>query len=158
MSRRAASVAIVSTLVLQFVAGFKLLAPPKSMPELAPLRVAPAPALYPFLDYNMYIAAHSPGEALEERRLYGEFADGSRVRLRARELGVDVVEFRDRLFPQVRARKPEAIARVAALHRDATGQEVVALSWDLRRWLVGPPAPRLAEPPEDRNRVEIEQR
>ena len=162
--RLLANVAIVATLVLQIVAGFKLLAPPNVFPSLAPLRIAPAPALYPFLDYNMYIAAHRPGEALVERTLFGELADGRRVRLRARELGVSQIELRDRLFPAVRGRDPEAIERVAALFRAAAREiagsepELVALSWEVRRLLVGPPSPRPDGAPVEHGRVEVKRR
>jgi hypothetical protein len=55
---------IAVSLLLQVFATTRVLCPPRSLPALAPLRVACAPRLWPFIDYPMFSEPHARGEEL----------------------------------------------------------------------------------------------
>ena len=143
--RRARS-AILVLLALQIVAGFKLLAPPKSFPALAHLRIAPSPTLYPFLDYNMYIASHFAGEALTRRLMFGVTTDGRKVRIRSLDLGVSQQEFRDALAPLARARQPEALSGILRLYQRDQGIALVDLAFETQKLVITPSGVREEAP------------
>ncbi len=86
---------VVVVLALQVVAGFKLLAPPQRFRALAPLRLAPSPALWPFLDYDMYSNHWPEGRAIDRPRVVGIDANGARHALTADALGLSYRTFRD---------------------------------------------------------------
>lgn len=115
-ARRLASLLIATFLLLQVVAGFKLLCPPESLAALGFLRVACSPALWPFLDYNMYIRAHHAGEELEKIELVAVWADGRRETLSAARLGKDVRDVRRELIGPLRRGELTAATLAAELH------------------------------------------
>jgi hypothetical protein len=105
---------IAGALALQVVAGFKLLAPPERFERLRPLRVAPSPALWPFLDYDMYSKVYEAGSSVDRYSLHAVDAEGGTRRITEVELGVSHREFRDALLGPIR----EGDARVAARAAD----------------------------------------
>ena len=86
---------VVVVLGLQVIAGFKLLAPPQRFTALAPLRLAPSPALWPFLDYDMYSNHWPEGRSIDRPRVVGVGVDGARYALTAEALGLSFRTFRD---------------------------------------------------------------
>src|SRR5262245_46147536 len=91
--RIAVSVGIGACLVMQAIAGFRLVCPPKSLaPSLSWLRVC-APSLWPFLDYDMYATPHHAGEAINQFRVFGRLEDGTEVPILPPDLRLDPYEF-----------------------------------------------------------------
>jgi hypothetical protein len=103
--RRLVSGLIATILALQVIAGFKLLCPPRSLPALAALRIVCSPRLWPFLDYNMYIAAHHEGETIEELELVAERSDGTIAPVHAAMLDLDPRDFRREFLAPMRRRE-----------------------------------------------------
>ncbi|HXK61988.1 MAG TPA: hypothetical protein PLP42_19045 [Acidobacteriota bacterium] len=83
------SLVIVFFLVLQSVATSRILCPPRNVTALAPLRVCCSPAMYPFLDYPMYMKAHYPGDQMPRIRVYGIQEDSTRVRIQSQDLNLN---------------------------------------------------------------------
>ncbi|MBM4015212.1 MAG: hypothetical protein FJ293_09665 [Planctomycetes bacterium] len=112
--RRLALTVIATFLGLQTLAGLKLLAPPKRMPALQPLRVAANPTLWPFLAYDMYTRAWSTGREISRPELVGIDADGGRHALTPAALGLPFREYRDEWMNPLRG---GAEAKAAPLAR-----------------------------------------
>ncbi len=90
------NVVIVVFLGLQVAAGLKVSCPPKAIPALEPLRVACAPELWPFLEYNMYNSARWPGEVHHAYELVAEHADGREEVLSPARIGESYYDLRGR--------------------------------------------------------------
>jgi hypothetical protein len=66
------SVVILTCLVLQSVATFRIFCPPINLfPSLSSFRIFCAPALYPFLDYPLYAPPHYEGESIGQPLVFG---------------------------------------------------------------------------------------
>ncbi len=96
MGRLLPNAIIISFLLLQIAAGLKLTCPPKSLPALEPLRIACAPELWPFLEYNMYNGARQPGEMHHAYELFMEFVDGSEALLTHEQAQISYYDLRGR--------------------------------------------------------------
>jgi hypothetical protein len=83
-------------LALQIAATFKLTCPPKAFPALEPMRVACAPEMWPFLEYNMYNGARQAGETHHAYDLIAEHGDGSEEVLTAERVGLSYYDLRGR--------------------------------------------------------------
>ncbi len=118
---RLAALFVVSTLCLQVVAGFKLLAPPRRFEALAPLRLAPTPALWPFLDYDMYSNHWHEGRSIDRPRVVGIDAAGARHELDAEALGLPFRAFRDEWMNPLRGGDATCAARIAARWHERGG-------------------------------------
>lgn len=96
LRRLVPNLVIISFLALQVAAGFKLTCPPEVLPALEPLRIACAPELWPFLEYNMYNGAREAGETHHAYDLIAEHRDGTEVLLTAQDAGVSYYDLRGR--------------------------------------------------------------
>ena len=92
MKRSLVSAVILAFLLLQFVAGFKVLCPPKSLDQkfcsflnekaglrIDTLRICCAPKLWPFLDYHMYNNAFFEGDELSEYFIVAKSTSGEQI-------------------------------------------------------------------------------
>ncbi|MSR46879.1 MAG: hypothetical protein EXS13_07435 [Planctomycetes bacterium] len=100
--RRLALAVIGLFLALQTIAGLKLLAPSKRLPQLAPLRLAPNPTLWPFLAYDMYSDHWKEGRAISRPSVVGLDATGARHTLTPESVGLSFREFRDQWLNPLR--------------------------------------------------------
>jgi hypothetical protein len=80
-------------LLLQIVAGFRLLCMPRAVADGA-WRVCCPPDLWPFLDYNMYDRAWYPGRDFPWYVLVGIEADGRETVITAADMGVEFERWR----------------------------------------------------------------
>jgi len=83
----------VTVLVLQVVAGFRLLCLPRAVAGGAWRPCCP-PALWPFLDYNMYDRAWYPGRDFAWYVLVGLAPDGRETVITHADMGVDFERWR----------------------------------------------------------------
>jgi hypothetical protein len=112
--RTAATCFLLATLGLQVIAGFKLLAPPERFTALQPLRVAVSPALWPFLDYDMYTRAWPEGSYGQRYLLVALAADGTERPLTQADFDCSWRTFRDEVLYPLRDDHRGAAERVAA--------------------------------------------
>lgn len=125
--RRLACAVIASFLALQAIAGLKVLAPSKRLPELAPLRLAPNPVLWPFLAYDMYSRAWPEGRAIARPEVIGVDAGGGRHRLTPAAVGLEFREFRDEWMNPLRGGRADRAAPLAELWEQRGGPPLVEL-------------------------------
>ncbi|MBL8840509.1 MAG: hypothetical protein JNL90_03150 [Planctomycetes bacterium] len=112
---------VVVVLGLQVIAGFKLLAPPPRFTALAPLRLAPSPALWPFLDYDMYSNHWPEGRSIDRPRVVGLALDGVRHALTADALGLTYRTFRDEWMNPLRGGDRARATGIARRWRERGG-------------------------------------
>lgn len=122
---------ILLCLGAQFVVGFKLLCPPRSLPALEPLRLVCSPAAWPFLDFNMYVAAHYEGEEVSRYRVYGRDAAGQRQEILPQDFGLEWRDFKRQVIRPLRDRDHAGVGEVARRYTAATGN--VPRELELRR-------------------------
>jgi hypothetical protein len=117
-------------LVLQVAAGFKLTCPPKVLPALEPLRVACAPELWPFLEYNMYNGARQAGEVHHAYDLIAETRDGGEQLLTHEAVGVSYYDLRGRaikwLLADATAKTTLVLAEFLSQHPDIVALRIEA--------------------------------
>jgi hypothetical protein len=82
---------ISTTLLLQFATSFKLDCLPAKFGFLSFSRQFCSPALWPFLEYDMYEGTHYPGDQLSNRVLVATLADSksSEVQLSVEDFGFE---------------------------------------------------------------------
>jgi len=134
--RAAATGFLVAALGLQTVAGFKLLAPPLRFTALAPLRVAPSPTLWPFLDYDMYSRSMEAGSYADRWMLVALHSDQSERLLSPGDFGSTWREFRDEILWPVRDGHEGAASRVATRLEQRGGARPVAFRIERERLVI----------------------
>lgn len=145
---------IAGALALQVAAGFKLLAPPERFEALRPLRVAPSPALWPFLDYDMYSKVYEEGSSVDRYSLHAVDAAGGSRRITEDDLGVSYREFRDALLGPIREGDARVAARAADLIERRGGPRPHAFRVDRHRFTIEPGGVR-EDPPQVARTVAI---
>ncbi len=134
--RRCALAFITATLTLQVLAGFKLLSPPRQLEPLQPLRLVPAPALWPFLDYNMYARAWPEGRTIEQPRLVARLADGTRHVITPEDAGLLFRELRDDYVNPLRGGQIAVAPALARRLREQGGLDPVAIAVEVTPLIV----------------------
>lgn len=133
LARGAVSALIVVVLTMQCLAGFKVLCPPKRFEWLQRFRIACAPTLWPFLDYNMYNGARYPGWVGTQRTVVARLGDGEELAVEPADVGLNPFDY-SRWFVDdvVDGRARSAVERLAR----STGREgdAVALRVDTAGW------------------------
>ena len=116
-----------AVLVLQFVAAFKLLCPPKAFESLRRFRLVCSPKLWPFTDYQMYDASYRAPLTVRGHQVVAVLADGRRVELTADALDMDHDDFRWRFVDAVRRRRQARIDAGVRRFEEGGGGRVVRL-------------------------------
>jgi hypothetical protein len=137
---------IATYLTLQFLAGFKILCPPRSWTSLQRLRVCCSPKLWPFLDYPMYNAAHFPGEQLVHYVVVGEPADSQAIEVTPAALGISDREYRQGLVDAMIQRDQERLAPYVARLEQHSGRKLRALRLENRPWVLAEDGVRQGAP------------
>ncbi len=132
-TRGAITTLIIGVLVMQVLTGFKVLCPPRKFEALQRFRVACAPTLWPFVDYNMYNGAHYPGWIGQKRSLIATLDDGTERVIEPEEVGLNAHDYRRWVIHKVMDGK-EAAARDHLSRWSGPTARVTALRVDVEAW------------------------
>ncbi len=133
MARQCTSAGIAIVLGLQSLIAFKIPCPPKAIESLSHLRVCCPPTLWPFLDYNTYVAPHYEGEVVNRTVVVGIPQKGKPITLRSRDLGISQRQLREKFVPAVRRGNRESV-RTMLRHFDKQKRRAPLNSIQLENW------------------------